>query len=100
MRQPRVGERATLLVDMACHTATERDAALQPGWTFMTENSAVAITVLQIDGNTATIRVRGVGAGTAAEAEVLKLADFTDGVCTCPRAEATGRLSSTRSRRS
>merc|ERR1719321_641536 len=44
------------LVDAACHTPSQRDARLRPGWTYLDQSQKVVIYVASVDDGSARVR--------------------------------------------
>merc|ERR1719324_1657107 len=45
------------LVDCACHSPSQQDAALQQGWTYIDPSSSVVIHAQKVEGQLATVRI-------------------------------------------
>eukprot|EP00929_Paragymnodinium_shiwhaense_P079802 TRINITY_DN415_c0_g1_i1.p1 TRINITY_DN415_c0_g1~~TRINITY_DN415_c0_g1_i1.p1 ORF type:complete len:862 (+),score=177.61 TRINITY_DN415_c0_g1_i1:77-2662(+) len=72
------------LVDAACHSPSQRDARLQAGWTYMDPSGQLAIHVVSVDQQVATVRAFKVENRAAAGA-IRARKTFTDGKYKCPR---------------
>jgi len=45
------------LIDAACHSPSQQDARLRPGWTFMDPSNQVVVFVASVDEHLATVRI-------------------------------------------
>merc|ERR1719160_2019994 len=72
------------LVDCACHSPSQQDAALQQGWTYLDPTEQVVIHAYKIEGNVAIVRIYK-APGAAAVASIRARSGFTDGQWKCPR---------------
>jgi len=72
------------LIDMGCHTPSQRDARLQPGWTYMDPSGQVVVKVIHVRSNVATIHIYKAPGGSRNDA-IRERALFSDGTYKCPR---------------
>lgn len=72
------------LIDMACHTPSQKDAKLQSGWTYVDPSSQVVVTVKSVDENSATLHF--FKAPGSEDLKAIRARDtYTDGQYKCPR---------------
>jgi len=71
------------LVDMACHTSSQKDARLRPGWTYIDPTSQVVIYLEDVTDDAATLHLFAVQSSQIDS--IRGLANFTDGMYKCPR---------------
>jgi len=72
------------LIDMACHTPSQQDASLQPGWTFIDPSTQVVVVVEKVTDESATIHFYK--APSTSDVAAIRARDtFSDGVFKCPR---------------
>mmetsp|Transcript_53800 Transcript_53800/g.155263 ORF Transcript_53800/g.155263 Transcript_53800/m.155263 type:complete len:1153 (-) Transcript_53800:106-3564(-) len=72
------------LIDMACHTPSQKDARLQPGWTFVDPTSQVVVVVERVTDEAAVVHVYR-APGAAQLAAIRARPKFSDGMYKCPR---------------
>eukprot|EP00929_Paragymnodinium_shiwhaense_P079807 TRINITY_DN415_c0_g1_i6.p1 TRINITY_DN415_c0_g1~~TRINITY_DN415_c0_g1_i6.p1 ORF type:complete len:801 (+),score=212.92 TRINITY_DN415_c0_g1_i6:77-2479(+) len=73
------------LIDAACHSPSQQDARLQPGWTYMDPSNEIVVRVMSIDENRATVRIYKAPSRTDQLAAIRARPTFTDGKYKCPR---------------
>lgn len=72
------------LIDMGCHTPSQKDARLQPGWTFVDPSSQVVVVVESVAEGAAVLHLYQ--APGAAALEAIRARDtYSDGTFKCPR---------------
>jgi len=71
------------LIDLGCHTPSQRDARLQPGWTYMDPSSKVVVYLESVDAHSATLQL--FAATQSSVGEIRARAKFSDGIYKCPR---------------
>eukprot|EP00747_Dinoflagellata_sp_TGD_P205376 gnl/TRDRNA2_/TRDRNA2_79113_c2_seq1.p1 gnl/TRDRNA2_/TRDRNA2_79113_c2~~gnl/TRDRNA2_/TRDRNA2_79113_c2_seq1.p1 ORF type:complete len:849 (+),score=216.94 gnl/TRDRNA2_/TRDRNA2_79113_c2_seq1:230-2548(+) len=72
------------LVDCACHSPSQRDAALREGWTYIEPTSQVVVHLKSIRDGVAKVHLFKVP-GRKQEAAIRARDTFTDGQWKCPR---------------
>lgn len=72
------------LIDMACHSASQNDARLQTGWTFVDPSSQVVVVVEKVTESAATVHVYKAPGGTDLAA-IRGRDTYSDGAYKCPR---------------
>jgi len=72
------------LIDCACHSPSQQDAALQQGWTYIDPTSQVVIHAYKIEANLATVRIFKAPSSSKV-ASIKARSGFTDGQWKCPR---------------
>jgi len=72
------------LVDCACHTPSQRDARLRPGWTYVDPSKSVVVYVESQSRDAATVHIFE-APGQRDMAAIRGRQDFTDGQWKCPR---------------
>jgi hypothetical protein len=82
---------STELVDAACHSPSQRDAALKKGWTYMDPSLQVVIYVALIGRDLATVHVFRAPDDSAVNA-IRSRDTFTDGQWKCPRVCTDGEV--------
>jgi len=73
------------LIDCACHSPSQQDAALQEGWTYMDPSGKVVIHAQKIKGEVATVRIYKAPHRSSEVAAIRGRKGFTDGQWKCPR---------------
>jgi len=73
------------LVDAACHSPSQKDARLRPGWTYLDQSQTVVIYVASVDDKVARIRAYRAPKDKRKIAAIRDRPTFTDGSWKCPR---------------
>jgi hypothetical protein len=73
------------LVDAACHSPSQRDAALQPGWTFIDSTGQVVITTVGLTKHLAKVHIYRAPTSSKDVGAIRSRDTFTDGAWKCPR---------------
>jgi len=73
------------LVDCACHTPSQRDAALQPGWTYIDPTNQIVITTKALGRHVAKVHIYSAPTSSREVAAIRGRYGFTDGAWKCPR---------------
>jgi hypothetical protein len=73
------------LIDCACHSPSQQDAALRQGWTYMDPTGQVVISVVKIAEKYATLRIYKAPTSRNSLAAIRARQGFTDGTYQCPR---------------
>jgi hypothetical protein len=71
------------LVDCACHSPSQQDAALREGWTYLDPTSQVVVHARRIQGNVAVVHIYK-APGSRGIKSLRSRRGFTDGQYTCP----------------
>lgn len=72
------------LIDMGCHTASQKDARLRPGWTYVDSSDQVVVIVHSVNPQAAIIQVYK-APGEAGLAAIRERPKYSDGAYKCPR---------------
>jgi hypothetical protein len=73
------------LIDCACHTPSQQDARLQPGWTYLDPTKSVVVYVEEQHDDEATVLVFAAPEDSRALSAIRGRSTFTDGQWKCPR---------------
>jgi len=73
------------LVDAACHTPSQRDAALQPGWTFIDPTGQIVIETVAVTKHLAKVHIYRAPTSSRELGAIRSRDGFTDGAWKCPR---------------
>jgi len=73
------------LVDCACHSPSQQDARLRPGWTYLDPTSSFVVYLASVDDSVATVRIYKAPSSDAEIAKIRARSTFTDGSWKCPR---------------
>jgi len=72
------------LLDAACHSATQQDAHMKKGWTFMSSSHTVVVKIVELTPKSAKVHVYRAPTGTEELASIRSRPEFTDGTTKCP----------------
>lgn len=72
------------LIDAACHSPSQQDAAMQQGWTYIDPSGKVVIHIQKIEGELATVRIYKAPSRSKV-GSIRARKGFTDGQWKCPR---------------
>jgi len=73
------------LVDAACHSVSQRDARLRPGWTYLDQSQKVVIYLASVDSGAARVRAYRAPTSSRKLSAIRGRPTFTDGSWKCPR---------------
>lgn len=73
------------IIDCACHSPSQQDAALRQGWTFIDPTGQVVIHAHKVEGELATVRIYKVPRSSRDQGAIRARKGFTDGQWKCPR---------------
>mmetsp|Transcript_65061 Transcript_65061/g.155366 ORF Transcript_65061/g.155366 Transcript_65061/m.155366 type:complete len:1258 (+) Transcript_65061:107-3880(+) len=73
------------LVDCACHSPSQQDARLRPGWTYLDPTQSFVVYLASVDEDIATVRIYKAPTSSSDIAKIRARATFTDGAWKCPR---------------
>jgi len=73
------------LVDAACHSPSQRDARLRPGWTYLDQSQKVVIYLASVDDGAARVRAYRAPTSSRKISAIRGRPTFTDGSWKCPR---------------
>jgi len=73
------------LIDCACHSPSQKDARLRPGWTFIDSTQSVVVHVKSVDDKIANVHVYKAPTSSRDLRAIRGRAGFTDGQWKCPR---------------
>merc|ERR1719424_2052225 len=72
------------LVDCACHSPSQQDAALRQGWTYIDPSGSIVIHAQKVEDQMATVHIYK-APSSANVASIKARSGFTDGTWKCPR---------------
>mmetsp|Transcript_161360 Transcript_161360/g.286099 ORF Transcript_161360/g.286099 Transcript_161360/m.286099 type:complete len:1355 (+) Transcript_161360:74-4138(+) len=73
------------LIDSACNSPSQRDARLQPGWTYMDPSGEVVIHAKSVENGVATVHIYKAPKSSKDVAAIRGRKFFTDGQYKCPQ---------------